>query len=137
MKFLRNQKDRHARTASMPTVFNPLSSEDLRGADRGVSQLRGVEETEARRRMALRGYRIHSGAIWFIQNDDYDQGLEEVLVANWDGSAVEAWRHLEDHNFPTSPFILCQTCGSGEADFGGECETCNRETVLWVKAGEA
>lgn len=94
-----------------------------------------MKETEARWRLARSGYRLHSGGLYFIVNDD-PEDFREALVANWDGSAVEAFNHLAAHNFPTSPFILCQTCASGEAEFGGECQPCARESVEWQKVDQ-
>lgn len=92
-------------------------------------------ETVGRRRLARQGYRIHSGGIWYIVNDD-PENFQENLVANWDGTPQDAWAALEAHGFPSSPFIVCQTCQEGEAEFGGECVFCSRESVEWVKAGE-
>jgi hypothetical protein len=92
-------------------------------------------EGAARFRLYARSYRIHSGAIWYVTDDDPER-FAETLVANWDGTAADALSNLEAHGFPTSPFILCQSCGSGEADFGGECVFCARESVEWVKVGE-
>lgn len=95
-----------------------------------------TDEQQAFRRLAGRGYRIHSGGIYYITNDDTDQGLEEVLIANWDGLAQDALANLESHEWPTSPFILCMACAEGEADFGGLCHFCNREAIEWERAGE-
>jgi len=92
-------------------------------------------EDLARFRLYTRSYRIHSGAIWYVTNDDPER-LAETLVANWDGTCRDAYDNLEAHGFPTSPFILCQTCASGEAEFGGECVFCARESLEWIKVGE-
>lgn len=95
-----------------------------------------MNDVVALRRLHLRGYRIHSEGIYYIVNDDTDQGIEEVLIANWDGRAEDAWNALVSHGFPTSPFIMCMTCAEGEAEFAGECVFCARESVSWAKAGE-
>lgn len=131
MKYSHQPKDHRDRVTPMPDLQPSLSSPRWGMSNRGMQ----VDETGARWKLARQGYRIHSGGLYFIVNDD-PEDFREALVANWDGSAVEAFNHLEAHGFPTSPFILCQTCQSGEAEFGGLCEPCSREVVSWVRAGE-
>lgn len=137
MKQTHQPKDQHGRSTPLQQLQPPLFTQD-RGADGTVPGLRrssGVNETEARWKLGLRGYRLHSGALFYVVNDD-PEDFREALVANWDGTARDAWIALEAHGFPTSPFVLCQACQEGEADFGGLCDPCSREVVEWVRAGE-
>lgn len=135
-------KDDRDRDSSLPYLLPPLSSSIARanfGMHRvqqggsGVNAITPVQQ--ALRRLAARGYRIHSSAIWYIHNDD-PENFQETLIANWDGTPQDAYDNLALHDWPTSPFLLCVSCGSGEAEFAGLCDFCNREAIEWVKVGE-
>jgi len=90
-------------------------------------------EDLARFRLYARSYRIHSGAVWYVLEDD-PECLDEVLVANWDGTVQDCLEALEVQGWPTSPFILC-SCGDGEADLGGLCSFCMKTWHAEQRAG--
>lgn len=127
------------RPAPMPDLPAPLSSLGGPMRNQGVQAGSGVNVITpvqtALRKLAARGYRIHSGSIWYIHNDD-PENFQETLIANWDGTPQDAYDNLALHDWPTSPFLLCVSCGSGEAEFAGLCDFCNREAIEWVKAAE-
>jgi hypothetical protein len=91
---------------------------------------------KALRDLALRGYLIHDGQVWWIADDDIDKGLEEVLIGPASGSAEDTFWDLEAAGWPRDSHISCPKCHDVEVVLGEFCRTClaefNRET-----AGEA
>lgn len=93
-------------------------------------------EFDGYRALNSKGYRLAFGAIWHIKNDDPDN-FQEDKVAEWDGSAVDAFRMLIRHGFPTSSDIPCASCRDAEVEFLGDlCAACSLERADWIKAGE-
>lgn len=83
-------------------------------------------EMEATRALALQGYRVHDGYIWWISNDDPDQGLEEVRIGPAEDRAEDNYWMLSNHHWPTIGPVLCQLCQDAESELGGYCPSCQR-----------
>lgn len=91
---------------------------------------------KALRDLALRGYLIHDGQVWWIADDDIDKGLEEVLIGPASDNAEDTFADLELAGWPRTSTVYCPHCHDVEVTLGELCPTClaefNRET-----AGEA
>lgn len=79
---------------------------------------------KAARDLALRGYLIHDGQVWWISNDDLEQGLEEVFIGEADGTADDVYQALNSLDWPRVQ-QYCLMCEDAEAPLGGFCDTCN------------
>jgi hypothetical protein len=84
---------------------------------------------KALRDLAARGYLIHDGQVWWIANDDSDQGLEEVLIGPAEEDPEDTYWMLSNHHWPTTGPVLCGMCHDAESELGGYCPSCIRELV--------
>lgn len=84
-------------------------------------------EMEATRALALQGYRVHDGYVWWIANDDPEQGLEEVRIGPAEQLAEDNYWILSNHHWPTTGPVLCQFCHDAEAELGQNCPACQRQ----------
>lgn len=84
-------------------------------------------EVEATRALSLQGYRIHDGYVWWIANDDPEQGLEEVRIGPANELAEDVYWTLVAHNWPTTGHVLCQFCHDAEAELGSNCPACQKQ----------
>ena len=90
-----------------------------------------ASEKIALHKLALRGYRIHHGAVWYIADDDPDRGLDEIWIGDWQGSAEDAYLTLMEHEWPVHMNqVFCRECHEGEVYFGELCAACNRRLTV-------
>lgn len=89
-------------------------------------------EVEATRALSLQGYRVHDGYVWWIANDDPEQGLEEVRIGPAEELAEDNYWLLVAHGWPTTGPVLCQLCHDAESELGGYCGGC--ESLLASEA---
>jgi hypothetical protein len=81
---------------------------------------------KALRDLALRGYLIHDGQVWWIADDDTDKGLEEVLIGPAGTNPEDTYWMLAMQGWPTTGSVLCQMCHDAESDLGGFCGACQK-----------
>lgn len=91
--------------------------------------------SKAQRDLALRGYLIHDGKVWWIANDDYEQGLEEVFIGEADGTAEDVFQALNSLDWPRVQ-QYCLMCEDAEAPLGGFCQSCS-QVIADEARGEA
>lgn len=92
-------------------------------------------EVEATRALSLQGYRIHDGYVWWIANDDPEQGLEEVRIGPAEDRAEDNYWLLSNHGWPTTGRVLCSLCHDAEVSLGEFCGSCSRMLAA-EEAGE-
>lgn len=94
-------------------------------------------DTRATGAMAKRGYLLHDGALWHIDNDDEDRGLETSRIIEWTDTPTTLYQTILAHGYPVAETVTCTACGEADTTWGEICHSCYLEDQEWEQAEQA